>query len=451
MNLETRIKLDKFHCRPYQRPILDAIENKGYLRVLAVLPRRSGKDITAWNLMLRQALRRIGVYWYILPTYAMGKKIIWDSIDNNGNKFLDYIPSELIDSTNSQEMKVRLKNGSLIQVVGSDNYNALVGTNAIGMVFSEYALQDPMAYQYLRPILVANGGWAVFLSTPRGKNHLYELFEIARNSENWFAYRLTVEDTLHIPLAEIEREKQSGEMSEDLIQQEYYCSWDLGIEGAYYSKYLDRMKVNNQITAVPWEPGFPVHTAWDLGMRDATTIIFFQTIGQTVRIVDYYENQDQGLEHYAKILQQKEYIYGKHIAPHDIAVRELGTGMSRLERARQLGISFIVAPSLALEDGIESVRSTLSKIWIDERKGSRLIKAIENYRKEYDNKNRIYKSHPLHNEWSHGADALRYLCISLPKTGDGTSSAELDKRYAKAMGFEDRVMPSVFRDDLPRY
>ncbi len=410
-----------------------------------------GKDITAWNVIIRQALKRVGVYWYILPTYSQGKKIIWDSIDNKGNRFLDYIPSELIESTNSQEMKVRLVNGSLIQIVGSDNYNALVGTNAIGMVFSEYALQDPMAYQYLRPILLANGGFAIFLSTPRGKNHLYELYEIARNSNNWFCYKLSINDTRHIPLAEIEREKSSGEMSDDLIQQEYYCSFDMGIEGSYYSKYLDRMRVNNQITMVPWEPGFKVHTAWDLGMRDATSIIFFQTIGQTVRVVDFYENQDQGLEHYAKVLQQKEYIYGKHIAPHDIAVRELGTGMSRLERARQLGISFVVAPSLPLEDGIESVRASLAKIWIDEKKGAKLIKAIENYRKEYDNKNKVYKSHPLHDQWSHAADALRYMCISLGKTSDGLSPKELDDRYNKAMGFDKSNMPSVYRDDLPRY
>lgn len=430
---------------------MDAIENKGYLRVLGVLPRRAGKDITAFNIMIRQALKRIGVYWYILPTYAMAKKIIWDSIDNDGNRFLDYIPNELIESTNSQEMKIKLVNGSLIQMVGSDNYNALVGTNAIGMVFSEYALQDPMAYQYLRPILLANGGWAIFLSTPRGKNHLYELFEIARNSSNWFCYKLSIDDTNHIPLSEIQRELQSGEVSEDLIQQEYYCSFEMGIEGAYYSKYLDRMRINKQITIVPWEPGFKVHTAWDLGMRDATSIIFFQTIGQTVRIIDCYENQDQGLEHYAKILSQKEYIYGKHIAPHDIAVRELGTGMSRLERARQLGITFITAPSLALEDGIESVRATLSKIWIDDRKCIPLIKAIENYRKEYDAKRKVYKSHPLHDQFSHFCDSLRYLCISLPKTSDGLSSADLDARYAKAMGLDNKNLPPVFRDDLPRY
>ncbi len=370
---------------------------------------------------------------------------------NHGERFLDYIPPELIESQNSQEMKIRLVNGSLIQLVGSDNYDSLMGTNPRGVVFSEYALQDPRAYQFIRPILTANNGFALFLSTPRGKNHLWELFQIAQHSPEWFCYKLTIEDTGHIPQYEIDRERAEGIMSEDLIQQEYYTSFTMGVEGAYYAKYLDRMRLQGQIGIVSWEPAFKVHTAWDLGIRDSTTIIFFQSIGQTLRLIDCYENSKEGLEHYIKIVSQRPYTYGKHIAPHDIKVREFTSGMSRLEKARQLGISFTVASDLSIEDGIEAVRSTFSKMWVDERNCSPLLKALGNYRQEYDIKKKVYKSQPLHDWSSHFADCARYMCISLSKTRDGLSAEELDKRYKEAMYGTNADMPSVFRDDLPPY
>jgi len=342
-------------------------------------------------------------------------------------------------------MKVTFINGSILQLIGSENIDSIVGTNPYGCVFSEYAIQDPRAYQFIRPILTANGGWALFISTPRGRNAFWELFQIAKNHPDWFCYHLTLNDTQHISLKEIEREREEGVMSEDLILQEYYCDFNLGIEGAYYAKYIDKMKLNNQIGQVPYETGFKVHTAWDIGVRDSTTILFFQTIGQTVRIIDSYENSKVGLEHYAKILAGKDYVYGKHIAPHDIAVKEFGSGMTRIEKAKQLGIKFTIAPSVSIDDGIESVRSALSKIWIDEQKCANFIKAVENYRQEYDPKKRIYKQHPLHNWASHFCDGLRYLCISLPKTRDGmTTPEELDKRYRETM-YGGADLPPFFR------
>jgi phage terminase large subunit len=447
-NVETTIRLNRFVPRDYQLPILDAIENKGYKKVLAILPRRAGKDMTAFQLCIRACLKKVCVIFYIFPTYASGKKILWDSITSTGERILDYIPEELIDSKNGQEMKIRFKNGSLFQIVGSDNYDSLMGTNPQGVVFSEYALQDERAYQYIRPILTANLGWALFISTPRGKNHMWQLYQIALHSPEWFVYKLTVEDTNHIPLAEIEKERREGIMSEDLIQQEYYTSFTMGVEGSYYAKYIDRMRVKNQIGMVAWEPGFKVHTAWDLGVRDSTCIIFFQVIGQAIRLIDVYEKSKEGLEHYAKILQQKPYTYGKHIAPHDIRVREFGSGMTRLEKAKQLGISFTIAPDVSIEDGIESVRSALSKIWIDEKACDPLIKALENYRQEYDIKRKVYKSCPLHDWSSHFADAMRYLCISLPKTKDGTSPDELDRRYREALYGSETNLPRMFNDEM---
>jgi hypothetical protein len=451
MRVEEKIYLNKFQMRDYQIPIADALENKGYRKIIASLPRRAGKDLLCWNLIIRQALKRIGVYYYMFPTYAQAKKVIWQSSTNDSLRFIDFIPPSLIESSNSQDMSIRLVNGSLIQLIGSDNIDAIVGTNPIGVVYSEAALQDPRAYQFIRPILAANDGFAIFISTPRGKNWFYELFQIAKNSPDWFAYHLTLDDTQHIPLHEIERERAEGIMSEDLIQQEYYCSWDMGVEGSYYSRYVDRMRVQGRISDVPWESSFKVHTAWDLGMRDSTTIIFFQTIGATVRIIDCYENSGFGLDHYIKILQQKPYAYGKHIAPHDIKVRELGTGQSRLEKARTMGITFIVAPDLSIEDGIEAVRAALSKIWIDSSGCSALIKAIENYRHEYDGKKKSYKNTPLHDWSSHFSDCLRYLCISLPKTKDGATAEDIERNYREAVGGNQSHLPSIFRTDLPKY
>lgn len=453
MNVSSQIVLNRFVPRSYQLPLLDAIENKGYKRVLAILPRRAGKDITAWNLCVRAALKRIGTYFYVFPTYAQAKKVIWDATTIDGRRFInDYIPDELVESKNGQEMKIRFKNGSLIQLVGSDNIDGLVGTNPLGVIFSEYAIQDPRAYNFLRPILLANDGWCVFISTPRGKNHLWEMYQIAQNNtDEWYSYRLTVEETGHISLEDLEREKQQGLMSEDFIQQEFFCSFEMGVEGAYYAKYIDKMRIKGQIGTVPWEPAFKVHTAWDLGVRDSTTIIFFQTVGQTIRIIDCYENSKVGLEHYIKIINQKEYSYGKHIAPHDIKVREFTSGVTRIDKARQLGVNFTIAPDVYLEDGIETVRSTLSKIWIDERSCANFIKAIENYRQEYDPKKKVYKDHPLHDWSSHWADSLRYMCISLPKTRDGSSAEDLEKRYQEAMYGYQSNMPAVFRDDLPKW
>jgi len=453
---ETHLYLDKiFKLRDYQRPLLYALEH-GIKRAIAIWPRRAGKDIVAFNHVIRSALTKVGVYFIVYPTYSQGRKILWNSMTNDGIRFLDFIPKELIQSTNATEMTIRLKNQSLIQVVGSDNYDSLVGTNPIGIVFSEMALQDERAYQFLRPVLTANDGWAIFISTPRGKNHFWNLYQIAiHNPDNWFCSKLTVLDTGHIKIHDIEREKASGEMSEDLVQQEYYTSFELGVEGSYYSKYIDKLRIKGQIGIVPYEPGFKVHSCWDIGVRDSTSIILFQSIGQTIRIFDCYENSKVGLEHYIKVLQQKEqeygFIWGRHFAPHDIAVKEWGSGMTRIEKAKQLGIKFTVTPNVSIEDGIESVRSSFSKMWFDEEKCKQLIKSLENYRQEYDTQKKVYKSIPLHDWSSHFADAMRYLVLNLPRTRDGLTPEDLDKRYNEAILGTNSGIPSFFKDDFSKY
>jgi len=446
LTVQEELYLDKFSPRFYQLPLFDAIENKGYKKVIAVLPRRCGKDISGFNLAFRWCLKRIGTIYYIFPTYAQGKRALWDARMNTGERIIDYIPDSIIESKNSNEMKIRLFNGSCIQIVGSDNYDALRGSNPMAAVFSEYAYQDHRAYtEVIRPILTANDGWALFLSTPFGKNHFWDLYNIAKNIKEWFVLHATVDVTRHISPLEIDKERREGIMSEDLIQQEYYCSFEMGVEGSFYSKYLNKARLDGRIGSVPWESAYRVHTAWDLGWDDATAIIFFQRIGTSVRIIDCYENNKEGLEHYVNVVRSKPYTYGTHIVPHDINVHDLSTGITRREKVRNLGLETELANSAEMYDGIEAVRSQFSRVWIDEKNAGKLISSLENYRQEWDSKRKVYTPRPLHDWASHFADAMRYLCVSLDKTVDGLSAADLDRRYLESVYGSQGSLPSMFR------
>jgi hypothetical protein len=453
--IETKIKLDKFKPRSYQVPLFDAIENRGIKRAVLVWHRRAGKDVASFNLIIRQALKGVGAYYYILPTYRQARLVLFEGMTSEGKRFMDFIPGELIEKINIQEMKITLINGSLIYFLGSDNFDSLRGSNPKGIIFSEYAYQHPSTYPTLRPILVANDGWCVFISTPFGQNHFYQLYEVARNSPDWFCDMRTVEDTDVVSPESIEKEENEGLMSRDMIEQEYYCSFSTGALGSYYGKYLNAMELNNQISEVPWEPSFPVHTAWDLGLRDQCVIIFFQVVGAVVHIIDLYSNNSVGMEHYIAVVLAKPYRYQKHFAPHDIAVREFGSGMSRYDKSRELGVKFemranngqlsSLVPNVSIMDGIESVRSSLPKIWIDKDKCKDLIVAIRDYRKEYDAKRKIYKSSPLHDSNSDFCDALRYLCLSLKFCRKATDPDDLDRRYKEAVYGSNSTMPSFFR------
>jgi phage terminase large subunit len=394
----------------------------------------SGKDIAAWNMVIMCAIARVGLYLYLLPTATQARKIIWDGIMIDGSPIIDYIPTGVIESKHVQDMKIKLRNGSIIQLAGSDNYDRLMGINAAGIVFSEYALQDPRAYQYLRPVLTAANGWALFISTPRGHNALWTMYQVARDSPDWFCSHLSVHDTQHISLHDIQKEIALGELSEDLAQQEYFTSFDMGIEGSFYAKYLDSLRVKGQIgNDIMWEPSHPVWTSWDIGVRDQTSIVFYQVIGQTVRIIDCYEKNREGLEHYVKIVLGKPYTYAKHFAPHDMKQMEFGSGQTRWAKAHDLGITFHVVDNIPIIDGIEVVRSTLPRCWFNESSSKQLLKALENYRQEYDAKLKVYKGRPLHDQYSHFADAFRYLCVGLRYARKGTSPEQLEKTYHDAV------------------
>lgn len=450
---EVVVRLDKFQARDYQLPVFKALEKDKYKKLVLVWPRRSGKDLVGFNIIIRQAFKRVGTYYYVFPTFSSGRRILWDAITSSGSRVLDFIPKEVIESTNEQQMRIKLINGSMIQIIGSDNYdNTLIGTNPVGMIFSEYSLQDEKAYSMSKPILAGNDGWALFLSTPRGKNHLYTLWQIAtQNPKVWYSNMLTVKDTKHISEEEIQSDIDRGEISWDLAQQEYYCSFFCGIEGSVYGSALDRMKVNEQITTVPWQPNHKVNTAWDIG-NDMTSIIFFQCIGQVVNVIDYYAESGKQLEHYVNYINSKSYTYNKHWFPHDMAVTEwAGPRFTRIEKARQLGIRAQVVDSVGMSDGIEWVKSKMPMIWIDEKKCAKLITALENYRYEYDRKLSRYKEIPLHDKYSHGADSFRYLCLSLPKSKDSLTQSDLDRQKREALYGEVSNLPPIFQQQGNRH
>jgi len=403
--------------RAYQQRLWRYLEQEGPRRAVAVWHRRAGKDEICLHWAACAAMRRTGNYWHMLPEAAQARRAIWDAVNpHSGLRRLDEaFPPAIRAAIREDEMRIRFVNGSTWQLVGSDNFNSLVGAPPAGLVFSEFALANPLAWDYLRPILAENRGSALFMFTPRGRNHAWKLYDLARGNPSWFAELLTVEDTGAIPPAVIAEERASG-MSEDMIRQEYFCSFDAALPGAYYGKLLQQADDAGRIGRVPWAPDLLTHTAWDLGIGDSTAIWFCQIAGQEVRIVDYYENFGVGLDHYAKILREKPYVYGEHLLPHDAQVADLSTGRSRLQTLAGLGISGRVLPREPnIEDGINAVRNLLPRCWFDAAKCAHGLEALRQYRCDYDAERAIYSARPRHDWTSHAADAFRYLARGLPE------------------------------------
>lgn len=407
MNKPETIVMDKFKPRDYQLEFIRSMENFGYKKAIIVWPRRSGKDICAWNIIIRSAIRTVGSYIYCLPSFSMCRRVLLNSKLHDGSSFMDFIPRKLIAGFNKQEMKITLINGSIIIMIGSDNADQrVVGMSAKGIVISEAALASPVGISYLQPMITASDGFFIAISTPRGHSKFWELYTMALNAEDWYVSKLTVDDTKHVPLERIEADIKSGIMSYELAQQEWWTSFSSTNQGSYYGKYLDKMRLNDQITVVPYEPSLQTYCFMDIGMNDMFTILFVQTTSLTIRIFDYYENHSEGLEHYANIIKSKGYGVVKVYAPHDIRVRELTTGISRLEKLRSLGLDTEVVANLPINDGIEAVRTILPRTYIESKKCSKLVTAIENYTKDYDEAKQVFKDKPKHDRHCFTGDQL---------------------------------------------
>jgi hypothetical protein len=394
---------------PYaQREAFKPYHANNKRNAVTIAHRRAGKTVARLNRIIKDAVcgKKDGRYGYLAPTYVQAKDIAWG--------YLKHYTAPLLahgGTKNEAELSITLPTGAIIRLYGAESYDRMRGLYFDGVALDEAQDIPPVALtQVILPALADRGGWLDAAGTPKGRaGLLYQLRNMAiEDPDNWFMQSLKASETGILPQVELERLQKMMPANE--YDQEMECSFDAALTGAYYAK--DLQDAADRITSVPWEPMLPVHTAWDLGMADSTSIVFWQqTRGGEIRIIDYYEASGQGLDHYVRELRNRPYTYGRHIAPHDIAVRELGTGKSRLEVAESLGIRFEVAKQMSVKDGIDAVRMMLPRCWFDAGKTGSLIEALRLYQEKYDPKRNISLG-PLHDWTSHAADCIRYMAIS---------------------------------------
>lgn len=364
--------------------------------------------------------RRDPRFAYIAPTYTQAKDVAWSYVKQHGLDISGAVPHE-------SELRLDLPNGGRVRLYGADNYDRLRGLYLDGVVLDEYGDMDPRAWpEVIRPTLSDRQGWAIFIGTPKGRNHFSEMVEYAKsNPDEWLYMCLKASETKLLPESELKDARNAPGMTEDMYLQEYECSFDAAVQGAYYAKDLQELEEQERIGNVPYDKGVDVHTAWDLGIGDSTAIWFMQCVGKERRVIDYYEASGVGLDHYVKMLREKPYVYGSHILPHDVEVKELGTGKSRYEILISLGIKsteIMICPKLPVDDGIQSARAFLSQCWFDENRCKHGLEALRQYRREPDEKKSVgertyFKPKPLHDWTSHAADAFRYLAIGFRPVG----------------------------------
>jgi len=374
-----------------------------------VCHRRFGKTVCMINHLIRSALlskNKNPRYAYISPTFKQSKSIAWDYM----KQFTDKIPGVRFNET---ELRCDLPNGARITLLGSENCDGLRGIYLDGCVIDEYAnVNDRLFPEIIRPALSDRKGYCVFIGTPQGmNNNFYELYQHAQGASDWFHYKAKASQTKIVDEEELEKAEEI--MGENKFKQEFECDWIANIEGAIFGKTISDMENNRQISRVPYDPSLPVSTSWDLGVSDHTAIIFYQQIGRAIHIIDYHEERGQGLPYYISMIQDKDYIYKDHYAPHDIEVTDFSNGKTRREVAYQLGIRFKVVPKIPLEDGIHATTMTLPKCWIDVDHCKKLIDALRHYHRKYIDKARMFRSKPVHDWSSHACDAMRYLCVGL--------------------------------------
>jgi hypothetical protein len=370
-----------------------------------VAHRRAGKTVSCIADLVDAALRNTsgnGRYAYIAPLFSQAKDIAWEYL----KAYVSQIPGAAI---NESELRADLPGGSRIRLYGAENYDRMRGLYFDGAVLDEPADFPVNAWPtVIRPALSDRKGWAVFIGTPKGKNDFWETYQRARADPDWYVgFHKATETGI---LDEEELDAALKVMGEDRFAQEYECSFEAAIQGAYYGNEMKAAYDEGRICKVPHEPSVGVITSWDLGVGDSTAIWFMQLVGKERRLIDYYECSGVGLDHYANVLQSKGYNYTRHILPHDVKVRELGSGKSRLETLSALGVRPVdIAPQLRLDDGIQAARSFLANCWFDEDKCERGIEALRQYRRDFDEKGKTWRGRPLHDWTSHGADSFRYM------------------------------------------
>jgi phage terminase large subunit len=436
--------------RPYQMPAWLAWR-RGIKRSILIWHRRAGKDEISLHKAAVSGLLRPANYWHCLPQYDQARRAIWEAVNpHSGRKRIDEaFPHEIRKSTRQDNMTIEFKSGAVWRIVGSDNPDSLVGAPPAGIVFSEWALSNPSAWALLAPILEENNGWADFITTPRGRNHAKSMLDMARHSPDWFAQVLTVHDTARInaeyrdrdgkpdpkpppmSLESVERQRKEYhsifgvDQGDALIEQEYFCSFEAAILGAYYGREMRILEQDGRIVrGLDHDEEAPVHTAWDLGLSagDAMSIWFFQaTAGQLV-VLDHIHGHSYGIEHYANEIdrraRERGYERGFDFVPHDARQRELtssgkdGKAKQRIEVMIECGMKPKVIRNHLVQDGISAARQLLKRTWFDEEKCAHGIECLRQYQAEWDDDLKSFKKTPLANWAAHGADAFRYIAMA---------------------------------------
>ena len=392
--------------RPLQGNLHNAL--KGYRWAVIVTHRRFGKTVMAINHLLREAILcehpapRLA---YLAPTYRQAKAVAWDYL----KQFSAAIPGVKFHET---ELRADLPNGARIMLLGGENPDSLRGIYLDFCIMDEVAdIPESVFPEIIRPALSDRKGSCFFVGTPRGHNAFYELYEQATQSKDWYTVVYKASETEIV--ADEELQAAQTMMTQDQYQQEFECSWVANVPGSIYGKDLEKALTEKRITKVPYDPALKVDTFFDLGIGDSTAIWFVQSHGVALHVIDCFEARNEGLPFYCRVLQKKNYLYGEHYAPHDIEVRELGSGKSRREVAWDLGLNFRVVPKLPLEDGIHAAQMIISRCWFDAEKCKTGLDALRHYHRAYNEKLRAYRTSPVHDFSSHFADAFRYMAVGL--------------------------------------
>ena len=378
---------------------------------LTVAHRRAGKTVARINKLIRKAAEcslmnpRFG---YLAPYYIQAKDIAWNYLKEYAAPILEHG-----GKVNESELSLTFAhNGATIRLYGADNAERLRGLYFDGLAADEAQdIRPSVLTQIIMPALSDRKGWLDLSGTPKGwENLLGKTYQRAKDDPDWFVQVLKASETGLIDKGELQQLRAS--MPENEYLQEMECSFDAAITGAYYAREIQAAEEEGRLSTVPHEPSVRVQTFWDLGISDSMSIWFAQVVGREVRVIDYYEAAGHGLDHYVRVLSEKPYVYDRHWAPHDIQVRELGSGRSRLEVAASLGIRFDITPNISVKDGIDALRMLLPRCWIDSRKCAIGIEALKSYREKFDDKRGISLG-PLHDWSSHAADAARYMAVAL--------------------------------------
>ena len=403
--------------REHQLKVHELLEGKRFAVVVA--HRRFGKTVAALNHLIREAVlndKETPRYAYIAPTYGQAKRVAWD--------YLVKYTTPLGGTNNISELRVDFW-GRRIQLYGSDNPDSLRGQFFDGVIIDEVGDQNPKIWtDIVRPALTDRKGWCLFIGTPKGHNHFKELRDRAGKEEGWGLLEFKASETGVVDETELKAAK--NEMGEDKYRQEFECSFDAAVEGSYYGQMLNELEEKKHMQEIPREELSRTFTAWDLGMGDSTSIWVAQLVGTEVRLIDYYENHGVGLDHYVKWIKDNDYSKAEHILPHDVRVRELGTGKSRLEMLEDSGLEVKIAPRMGLDDGIQAVRRLLPRCWFNVPKVQNGLNCLRNYRRYYDEKRKIFFERPLHDWSSHGSDSFRYLALGLDE-GHSTWSKPINQ------------------------